>query len=55
VPDPTAFKSSRWFAAYLGLVPRQNSSGGNDLLEHKSKMSNGYLRRLLDVGDTSVK
>lgn len=32
VPDPTAFKSGRQLAAYLGLVPRQNSSGGKDRL-----------------------
>ena len=54
VPDPAAFKSGRQFAAYLGLVPRQNSSGGKDRLGHISKMGNGYLRRLLVVGATSV-
>jgi transposase len=30
VPDPSAFRSGRDFAAWLGLVPRQNSSGGKD-------------------------
>ena len=54
VPDPTVFKSGRQFAAWLGLVPRQNSSGGKDRLGHISKMGNGYLRRLLVVGATSV-
>lgn len=54
VPDPTVFKSGRQFAAYLGLVPRQNSSGGKDRLGRVSKMGNGYLRRLLVVGATSV-
>ena len=54
LPDPTVFKSGRQFAAYLGLVPRQNSSGGKDRLGHISKMGNGYLRRLLVVGATSV-
>jgi transposase len=54
VHDPTVFKSGRQFAAYLGLVPRQNSSGGKDRLGHISKMGNGYLRRLLVVGATSV-
>lgn len=34
VPDPAVFKSGRQFAAYLGLVPRQNSSGGKDRLGH---------------------
>ena len=53
-PDPSAFKSGRQFAAYFGLVPRQNSSGGKDRLGHISKMGNGYLRRLLVVGATSV-
>jgi transposase len=54
VPDPSVFKSGRQFAAYLGLVPRQNSSGGKDRLGHISKMGNGYLRRLLVAGATSV-
>jgi transposase len=54
VPDPCVFKSGRQFAAWLGLVPRQNSSGGKDRLGHVSKMGNGYLRRLLVVGATSV-
>jgi transposase len=54
VPDPTVFKSGRQFAAYLGLVPRQNSSGGKERLGGISKMGNGYLRRLLVVGATSV-
>ncbi|MEQ8901190.1 MAG: IS110 family transposase [Roseovarius sp.] len=54
VPNPAAFKSGRQFAAYLGLVPRLNSSGGKDRLGHISKMGNGYLRRLLVVGATSV-
>jgi len=54
VPDPTVFRSGRQFAAWLGLVPRQNSSGGKDRLGPVSKMGNGYLRRLLVVGATSV-
>ena len=54
VPDPSVFKSGRQFAAYLGLVPRQNSSGGKERLGHISKMGNGYLRKLLVVGATSV-
>jgi transposase len=54
VPDPSVFRSGRQFAAYLGLVPRQNSSGGKERLGHISKMGNGYLRRLLVVGATSV-
>lgn len=44
VPDPTVFKFSRQFAAYLGPVPRQNSSGGKDRRGHISKMGNRHLR-----------
>lgn len=54
VPDPIVFKPGRQFAAYLGLVPRQNSSGGKDRLGRISKMGNGNLRQLLLVGATSV-
>ena len=54
VPDPSVFKSGRQFAAWLELVPRQNSSGGKERLGRVSKMGNGYLRRLLVVGATSV-
>jgi transposase len=54
VPDPAVFKSGRQFSAFLGLVPRQNSSGGKDRLGRISKMGDGYLRRLLVVGATSV-
>jgi transposase len=54
VPDPGVFRSARQFAAWLGLVPRQNSSGGKERLGSVSKMGNGYLRRLLVVGATSV-
>ena len=54
VTDPSAFRSGREFAAFLGLVPRQNSSGGKDRLGRISKMGDGYLRKLLVVGATSV-
>jgi transposase len=54
VPDPSVFRSGRQFAAFLGLVPRQNSSGGKDRLGRISKMGDGYLRKLLVVGATSV-
>lgn len=54
VPDPSVFNSGRQFAAFLGLVPRPNSSSGKDRLGHISRMGNGYLRRLLVVGATSV-
>lgn len=54
VTDPAQFRSSREFAASLGLVPRQNSSGGKDKLGRISKMGDRYLRKLLVVGATSV-
>jgi len=54
IPDPSVCKSGRQFAALLGQVPRQNSSGGKDRLGRISKMGDGYLRRLLVVGATSV-
>lgn len=54
VPDPSLFRSGREFSAFLGLVPRQNSSGGKERLGRISKMGDGYLRKLLVVGATSV-
>jgi transposase len=54
VPDASAFKSGRQFAAWLGLVPRQNSSGGKARLGGISKQGNTYLRRQLIVGAHSV-
>ena len=54
VPDPGLFRSGREFAAFLGLVPRQNSSGGKDRLGRISKMGDRYLRKLLVIGATSV-
>jgi transposase len=54
VTDPSHFRSGREFAAWLGLVPRQNSSGGKKRLGHMSKMGDGYLRSLLFVGATAV-
>jgi len=54
VPDPSVFRNGREFAAWLGLVPRQNSSGGKDRLGGISKRGDGYLRRLLIVGAQAV-
>jgi transposase len=54
VTNPSHFKSGRQFAAWLGLVPRQSSSGGKDRLGRVSKMGNSYLRRLLVVGATAL-
>jgi len=50
VVDPIAFRSGREFAAWLGLVPRQNSTGGKTRLGGISKRGNQYLRRLLING-----
>ncbi len=54
VPDPHAFKSGRDLAAWIGLVPRQSSTGGKERLGHISKAGNRYLRMLLVVGALSV-
>lgn len=54
VGDPTSFTEPRQFAAFLGLVPRQNSSGGKTRLGRISKMGNAYLRKLLVVGAHSI-
>jgi transposase len=50
VGDARQFRSARQFAAWLGLVPRQRSSGGKDRLGRISKRGDGYLRRLLVHG-----
>jgi len=52
-PDPSVFKSGRDFAAWIGLVPRQRSSGGKERLGHISKQGNPYLRKLLVLAATS--
>jgi transposase len=48
--EPSGFRSGREFAAWLGLVPRQNSTGGKVRLGGISKRGNRYLRRLLING-----
>jgi len=50
VRDLSAFASGREFAAWLGLTPRQNSSGGKERLGRITKMGDRYLRKLLVVG-----
>jgi transposase len=50
VVEPNGFRSGREFAAWLGLVPRQNSTGGKNRLGGISKRGNQYLRRLLING-----
>jgi transposase len=54
VVNPAAFVSGRHFAASLGLVPRQDGTGGKIKLGPISKRGNGYLRRLLVNGAMSV-
>jgi transposase len=52
--DVSAFSGPREFAAFLGLTPRQNSSGGKERLGRISKIGNRYLRTLLVVGAHAV-
>lgn len=54
VADPHSFRSGRQFAAWLGLVPKQHSSGGKERMGAISKMGDRYLRHLLVVGATAV-
>jgi len=54
VTDPGQFRSGRQFAAWLGLTPLQNSSGGKERLGRISKMGDKYLRRLLVIGATAL-
>ena len=54
VTDPTQFKTGRDLAAWIGLVPKQHSTGGKVRLGGISKKGDRYLRRLLVVGGTSV-
>ena len=54
VINPAVFRSGGDFAASLGLVPRQEGTGGKVKLGPISKRGNGYLRRLLVNGATSV-
>lgn len=54
VGDATAFKNGREFAAWLGLVPRQHSTGGKTTLLGMTKRGNCYLRTLLIHGARAV-
>ncbi len=54
IADPATFKSGRNLAAWIGLVPKQNSSGGKERLGSISKQGNRYLRQLLVVGALAV-
>ena len=54
VPDPSVFRSGREFAAWLGLVPRQHSTGGKERLGRISRQGNRSIRQLLIVGAHSA-
>lgn len=54
VPDPATFGGSRSLSAWIGLTPRQNSSGGKERLGSITKAGNTYLRELLVVGAMAV-
>jgi Transposase IS116/IS110/IS902 family len=54
ITDPHQFRSGRQFAAWLGLIPLQKSSGGKERLGRITKMGDKYLRKLLIVGMTSL-
>src|SRR3989304_2435480 len=54
VADPKAFRSGRHFSAWLGLVPKQHSSGGKDKLGRISKKSDRSLRSLFPAGALAV-
>ena len=54
VADPTAFRSGRDFSAWIGLMPKQHSSGGKDKLGSISKQGDRYLRSLFTTGALAV-
>jgi transposase len=54
IADPKAFRSGRDFSAWVGLVPKQNSSGGQDKLGSISKQGDRYLRSLFTAGALAV-
>ncbi len=54
VADPKAFRSARDFSAWIGLTPKQNSSGGKERLGSITKQGDRYLRSLFRVGALAV-
>ncbi len=54
VSDPSVFRSGRELAAWIGLVPKQNSSGGKARMGRISKQGDAYLRWLLVAGAMAV-
>lgn len=54
VPDPLLFKNGRHFAAWIGIVPKLDGTGGKTRLGRISKAGDRYLRRLFVLGATSL-
>jgi transposase len=54
VVEPKAFRSGRDFSAWIGLVPKQNSSGGKEQLGNIRKRGDRYLRSLFTIGALAV-
>jgi transposase len=54
VPDPKLFKNGRHFAAWIGITPKLNGTGGKTRLGRISKAGDKYLRRLFVLGATSL-
>lgn len=54
IADPKVFRSGRQMAAWIGLVPKQNSSGGRDRLGGITKAGDRYLRSMVMVGALAV-
>jgi transposase len=54
VADPKAFRSGRDFSAWIGLVPKQNSSGGKEKLGSITKRGDRYLRSRFTAGALAV-
>ena len=54
VTDPSLFRSGREFAAWLGMTPRQNSSGGKERLGGISKRGDKYIRSLMIAGAVAI-
>jgi transposase len=52
-PDMTQFNTGRDFGSWLGLVPKQRSSGGKERLGHMTKAVQADIRRLLIIGAMS--
>jgi transposase len=54
VTDARQFRNGRQFAAWLGIVPRQNSSGGKERLGRITKWGDSYIRKLLVVSSCAL-